>query len=39
MDEERRLESLEIGRPIGTTIESCQREETVTHEQTSETKI
>ncbi|CAL1689240.1 unnamed protein product [Lasius platythorax] len=39
MDEERRLEGLEIGKPLETVIEGCQREETVTHEQTSETKI
>lgn len=39
MDEERRLEGLEIGKPLEIATEGCQREETITHEQTSETKI
>lgn len=39
MDEERRLEGLEIGKPFEIATESCQREETIAHEQTSETKI
>ncbi|XP_011880148.1 PREDICTED: excitatory amino acid transporter-like [Vollenhovia emeryi] len=38
MDEERRLEGLETGRPLEIVAESC-REETAAHEQTSETKI
>lgn len=39
MDEERRLEVLEIGSPHEIVAESCKREEASTHEQTSETKI
>ncbi|KAL0115266.1 hypothetical protein PUN28_010672 [Cardiocondyla obscurior] len=38
MDEERRLEGLETGKPLDITTESC-REDTEAHEQTSETKI
>lgn len=38
MDEERRLESLETGKPLEIAAESC-REEPGMHEQTSETKI
>ncbi|KAM0725307.1 Excitatory amino acid transporter [Formica fusca] len=38
MDEERRLEALEIGRPFEIATEGRQQE-TITHEQTSETKI
>lgn len=38
MDEERRLEGLQIGSPLEIATESRQREETV-HEQISETKI
>lgn len=38
MDEERRLEGLEPGRPHEIVVEGC-REETEVHEQTSETKI
>ncbi|XP_050457359.1 excitatory amino acid transporter-like [Cataglyphis hispanica] len=38
MDEERRLEALEIGRPFEIVTESRQQE-TIAHEQTSETKI
>lgn len=38
MDEERRLEGLETGRPFEIAAETC-REEIGTHEQTSETKI
>ncbi|XP_012062978.1 PREDICTED: excitatory amino acid transporter-like [Atta cephalotes] len=38
MDEERRLESLETGKPLEIAAESC-REEPGIHEQTSETKI
>ncbi|EFN78894.1 excitatory amino acid transporter [Harpegnathos saltator] len=39
MDEERRLETLEIGSPREIVAEGCKREEASTHEQTSETKI
>lgn len=38
MDEERRLEGLETGKPLEIAAEVC-REETGAHEQTSETKI
>ncbi|XP_018373275.1 PREDICTED: excitatory amino acid transporter-like [Trachymyrmex cornetzi] len=38
MDEERRLEGLETGKPLEIAAESC-REEPGVHEQTSETKI
>ncbi|XP_024876743.1 excitatory amino acid transporter-like [Temnothorax curvispinosus] len=38
MDEERRVEALETGRPFEIATEIC-REETKAHEQTSETKI
>ncbi|XP_018052354.1 PREDICTED: excitatory amino acid transporter-like [Atta colombica] len=38
MDEERRLEGLETGKPLEIAAESC-REEPGIHEQTSETKI
>ncbi|KAG5318441.1 EAA1 protein, partial [Acromyrmex heyeri] len=38
MDEERRLEGLETGKPLEIAVESC-REELGVHEQTSETKI
>ncbi|XP_029674740.1 excitatory amino acid transporter-like [Formica exsecta] len=38
MDEERRLEALEIGRPFEIATEGHQQE-TIAHEQTSETKI
>lgn len=38
MDEERRVEGLETGRPLEIATEGC-REETGAHEQTSETKI
>ncbi|KAG5313787.1 EAA1 protein, partial [Acromyrmex insinuator] len=38
MDEERRLEGLETGKPLEIAAESC-REEPGMHEQTSETKI
>ncbi|KAG5331911.1 EAA1 protein, partial [Acromyrmex charruanus] len=38
MDEERRLEGLETGKPLEIAAESC-REELGVHEQTSETKI
>ncbi|XP_070158681.1 excitatory amino acid transporter 2 [Polyergus mexicanus] len=38
MDEERRLEALEIGRPFEIVTEGRQQE-TIAHEQTSETKI
>ncbi|XP_014476899.1 PREDICTED: excitatory amino acid transporter-like [Dinoponera quadriceps] len=39
MDEERRLEVLEIGSPHEIVAEGCKRGEASTHEQTSETKI
>jgi uncharacterized membrane protein len=38
MDEERRLEGLETGKPLEIATE-VRREETGEHEQTSETKI
>jgi len=38
MDEERRMEGLETGKPLEIAVEGC-REETRAHEQISETKI